>query len=149
MKVVQIVPSLSQSTGGLFVSISHLARYSIRHGAEVTICAPRDHSMPEEVAAWEPMEICTYPQIGPAKLSYMPSLVSGLERIGPDLVHAHGLWTFTTMAASIWSRKHSKPYVVSIHGMLEPWSLERSRIRKWLARRLYQDGVLERAGCLR
>jgi glycosyltransferase involved in cell wall biosynthesis len=149
MKVVQIVPSLSQSTGGLFVSISQLARYSMQHGAEVTICAPRDHTTPEEMAAWEPMEICTYPRFGPAKLAYFPALAGGLERIQPDLVHAHGLWTFTTIAASLWSRKASKPYVVSVHGMLEPWSLERSRIKKWFARHLYQDRVLERAGCLR
>jgi glycosyltransferase involved in cell wall biosynthesis len=33
--------------------------------------------------------------------------------------------------------------------MLEPWSLKRSRIRKWFARRLHQDAILERAGCLR
>ncbi len=149
MKVVQIVPSLSQSTGGLFVSISHLARYSIRYVATVTICAPRDDATPAEVAAWGPAEVCTYPQIGPRKLAYAPGLVKGLERIGPDLVHAHGLWTFTTVAASRWSRKQAKPYVISIHGMLEPWSLERSPIKKWFARRLYQDPVLERAGCLR
>ena len=149
MKVVQIVPSLSQTTGGLFVSISHLARFSMEHGAAVTICAPRDHTTRAEIAAWEPAEVCTYPQWGPGKLAFAPGLVGGLERIAPDLVHAHGLWTFTTIDAWRWSRKQTKPYVVSIHGMLEPWSLERSPIRKWIARRLYQDAILERAGCLR
>lgn len=149
MKVVQIVPSLSQSTGGLFVSISHLARYSMRYGAAVTICAPRDNLTDAELAAWEPMEVCTYPQRGPSKLAYAPALLKGLERIAPDLVHAHGLWTYSTVAARLWSRQHAKPYVVSVHGMLEPWSLQRSRFRKWFARRLYQDAILKRAGCLR
>lgn len=149
MKVVQIVPSLSQSTGGLFVSISHLARYSMKHGAAVTICAPREKVTAAEEAAWAPAEICTYPRRGPGRLAYAPALVKGLGRIEPDLVHAHGLWSYTTIAASRWGRKYAKPYVVSIHGMLEPWSLERSRIKKWFARRLYQDAILERAGCLR
>lgn len=149
MKVVQIVPSLSQSTGGLFVSISNLARSSMRHGASVTICAPCDDTTAAEMAAWEPAEICTYPRLGPRKLSFAPTLVKGLDRIAPDLVHAHGLWTFTTIAASRWSRKHGKPYLVSIHGMLEPWSLQRSPIKKSVVRRLYQNAVLERAGCLR
>src|SRR5882724_4662129 len=149
MKVVQVVPSLSQSTGGLFVSISHLARYSMKDGTAVTICGPREEITAAEEAAWGPAEICTYPQRGPKRLAYAPALVKGLGRIAPDLVHAHGLWTYTTVAAAFWGRKYAKPYVVSIHGMLEPWSLQRSRIRKWFARRLYQDAILERAGCLR
>ncbi|MFN2623432.1 MAG: glycosyltransferase, partial [Chthoniobacterales bacterium] len=57
--------------------------------------------------------------------------------------------TYTTIAASLWGRKYAKPYVVSVHGMLEPWSLQHSRVRKWFARRLYQDAILDRAGCLR
>src|SRR5437764_1855880 len=32
--------------------------------------------------------------------------------------------------------------------MLEPWSLQRSRTRKWIARRLYQDRGIKRAACL-
>jgi glycosyltransferase involved in cell wall biosynthesis len=149
MKVIQIVPSLSQSTGGLFVSISHLARYSMRHGAEIVICSPRDDATPAELAAWEPAEVCTYPRVGPAKFAFAPALVSGLERIAPDLVHSHGVWTFTSIAASRWSRRTSKPYVVSVHGMLEPWSLQQRSLKKSVARWLYQDRLLSGAGALR
>jgi len=149
MKVVQIVPSLSQSTGGLFVSISHLARYSMRHGAKIVICSPRGKETEAELAAWQPAEVCTYPRIGPAKFGFAPSLVAGLDRIAPDLVHSHGVWTFTSMAASRWSQRNDKPYVASVHGMLEPWSLQQSRFKKNLARWLYQDALLRKAGCLR
>jgi glycosyltransferase involved in cell wall biosynthesis len=149
MKVVQIVPSLSQSTGGLFVSISHLARYSMQHGAEIVICSPRGSETEAEIAAWAPAEVCRYPRFGPRKFGYAPGLVSGLERIAPDLVHSHGVWTFTSIAARKWSKRNGKSYVVSVHGMLEPWSLRQSSIKKSLARRLYQDGVLRQAGCLR
>ncbi|MEY2499099.1 MAG: hypothetical protein QOD12_2655 [Verrucomicrobiota bacterium] len=149
MKVVQIVPSLSQSTGGLFVSISHLARYSMRHGAEIIICSPRGNETEAEIAAWAPAEVCTYPRIGPKKFGFAAALVSGLERIAPDLVHSHGVWTFTSIAALRWSKRNGKSYVVSAHGMLEPWSLRRSPIKKSVARWLYQDRVLRKAGCLR
>lgn len=149
MKVVQVVPSLSQSTGGLFVSISHLARYSIHYGAEVVVCAPRGHATPEELAAWSPAEICTYPRFGPAKFGFAPGLVRGLGRIGPDLVHSHGVWSYTSIAAARWSGRTRKPYVVSIHGMLEPWALQHSSLKKRLARWLYQDCLLQNAGALR
>ena len=149
LKVVQIVPSLSQSTGGLFVSISHLARYSILHGADIFICAPQGNETEAEIAAWRPAKICTYPRVGPAKFGFSPALVSGLERIAPDLVHSHGVWTFTSIAASKWSRRSRNPFVASVHGMLEPWSLQQSPFKKKVARWLYQDAILRNAGCLR
>lgn len=149
MKVVQIVPSLSQSTGGLFVSISHLARYSMGYGAEIIICSPRGSETEAEIAAWHPAEVCTYPRLGPRKFGFAPTLVSGLERIAPDLVHSHGVWTFTSFAAARWSRRNGKPFVASVHGMLEPWSLQQSGFKKRIARRLYQDRLLRKAGCLR
>ena len=149
MKVVQVVPSLSQSTGGLFVSISHLARYSMRHGADVVICSPRDDATPAEIAAWAPAEVCTYPRFGPAKFGFAPTLVRGLERINPDLLHSHGVWTYTSVAASRWGQRTSKPYIVSVHGMLEPWALQQSQLKKRFARWLYQDSLLENAGALR
>lgn len=148
MKVVQIVPSLSRSTGGLFVSISHLARYSMRHGADIVICAPRGSETEAEVAAWHPAKVFAYPRIGPAKFGFAPALVSGLEKIAPDIVHANGVWTFTSVAAARWSRLTLKPYVISVHGMLEPWSLRQSSIKKRVARWLYQDALLRDAGAL-
>lgn len=149
MKVVQIVPSLSQSIGGLFVSNSHLARYSMRYGAEVIICAARGRETEAERAAWHPAEICVYPRIGPAKFGFAPGLGPGLDRIAPDIVHSHGLWTYTSVAASRWSKRNNKPYVASVHGMLEPWSLKQSAIKKHLARWIYQDALLQNAGALR
>ena len=98
MKVVQIVPSLSQSTGGLFVSISNLARYSMKDGTAVTICGPREEITAAEEAAWGPAEICTYPQRGPKRLAYTPALVEGLGRIAPDLVHPGALVVCTGRA---------------------------------------------------
>ena len=47
------------------------------------------------------------------------------------LVHIHGLWREHTVVASQLCRKFAVPYVISAHGMLEPWALNN---RSWKKR---------------
>lgn len=49
----------------------------------------------------------------------------------PYLVHFHGLWQFPHSWMSRWCREHGVPYVVSPHGMLEPWAWRRKWWKKW------------------
>jgi glycosyltransferase involved in cell wall biosynthesis len=149
MHVIQIAPSLSHSTGGLFVSISSLARASMQQGVTISVFAPATNESPEDIAAWAPMETKAFPVIGPKAFNYSPRLLSALQEAAPDIVHSHGTWAFPSVAAFLWSRRTERPYMMSIHGMLEPWALQQSRIKKIIARRVYQDRVINNAACLR
>lgn len=57
-----------------------------------------------------------------------------------DLVHIHGLWTVPTTLAAILARRGVRPYIVSAHGMLDRWSLQRSHVKK----RIYAAAVEKR-----
>jgi len=50
---------------------------------------------------------------------------------GPRLVHFHALWQLDHSWMSRWCRTHGVPYVVSPHGMLEPWAWRHKRWKKW------------------
>jgi glycosyltransferase involved in cell wall biosynthesis len=50
---------------------------------------------------------------------------------GPRLVHFHGLWQLEHSWMSRWCRSNGVPYVVSPHGMLEPWARRHKRWKKW------------------
>lgn len=66
-----------------------------------------------------------------------------------DVIHIHGLWEGHCALSGYWARRFSKAYVVSPHGMLEPWALR----NKWWKKRPYwllvERGNLRRAACLR
>ena len=49
----------------------------------------------------------------------------------PDVVHFHGLWQPAFLRASSLCRRRLVPYVVSPHGMLEPWAWRHKRWKKW------------------
>ncbi len=66
-----------------------------------------------------------------------------------DLIHIHGLWSQHALSAAGAAQRHFKPYVVSAHGMLEPWALHNKKWKKRVYGALVERRNLRRAACLR
>ncbi len=64
-------------------------------------------------------------------------------------VHIHGIWETHCMTTAGIARNCKRPYVISAHGMLDPWALSHKRIKKALYAALIETRVLQGAGCLR
>lgn len=47
-----------------------------------------------------------------------------------DVVHVHGLWELTTVQLCRRARDNGVPYVISVHGMLDDWSMRQRPLRK-------------------
>ena len=60
----------------------------------------------------------------------------------PELVHFHGLWEIRHWRASRWCQRHGIPYLVSPHGMLEPWALSHRGWKKSIYLRLIERSHL-------
>lgn len=75
-----------------------------------------------------------------AKFASVMGQVSGL--------HLHGLWEQSTQVGANFARNHGVPYVVSAHGMLEPWALKQKALKKKIYGALVERPLLERAACL-
>lgn len=65
-----------------------------------------------------------------------------------DGVHLHGLWEASTAVAAEAARSLGKPYVLSAHGMLEPWALASKRLKKLLYGRMIERSNVASATCL-
>ena len=71
--------------------------------------------------------------------------------LGPpraDVIHLNGLWSPMLAAAAAASRHFRIPYIVTPHGMLEPWSLSVRPLRKRLALLAFQKRVLQHASAI-
>jgi glycosyltransferase involved in cell wall biosynthesis len=71
-----------------------------------------------------------------------------LEASVPDLLHSHGLWQQPSVVVPRLSRRLQIPWLVSPHGMLDPWSLVQSRWKKRLAAILFEGRHLRGAACI-
>ena len=65
-----------------------------------------------------------------------------------DLLHVHGIWSFSTTAACRAARRARRPYVLVPHGMLSPYTFSRSPGVKKLYWHLVERRNVRRARCL-
>ncbi len=65
-----------------------------------------------------------------------------------EALHIHGLWEQGTAIACRAARKTGKPYVLSAHGMLEPWALAEKALKKRVYATLIERENVAVAACL-
>ena len=64
------------------------------------------------------------------------------------LFHGHGIWLLPVHFMSKIARKLDIPYVITPRGMLEPWSLSQSSLRKKIALKFFQYKDLANSACI-
>jgi glycosyltransferase involved in cell wall biosynthesis len=67
---------------------------------------------------------------------------------GAEGVHIHGLWEQSTAVAAATARQLGIPYIISAHGMLEPWALATKRLKKQVYAGLIERRNVAGAACL-
>ena len=84
-----------------------------------------------------------------ARLGYMPKLSQTLRQLPLyDLYHVQGLWQYLGHNVTAFARKHHKPYVITLRGMLYPQALAHSAMIKKISLALYQRKDLQQAACI-
>jgi glycosyltransferase involved in cell wall biosynthesis len=71
----------------------------------------------------------------------------GLAR-SADVMHVHGLYTFQAVVVATLSRAVQVPFVLQVHGVLEPYQRQRSRRTKRLYDLIVGDRILDAAAAI-
>jgi glycosyltransferase involved in cell wall biosynthesis len=149
IKTANLVGSISRNAGGLFESVRRLVQSLHEKGMEVSVISTQDEHTVEDIGLWSPVKAVAFKPIGPKQFGFSPGFRQALFGFSPDLVHTHGIWTFPSIATNQFRRKKGIPYVISAHGMLDPWALQNSRWKKAVAYLFYEGNHLREASCLR
>ncbi len=147
---LQVVSHLDPKYGGLSSAVPALAGRIAQTGRfEVPIaafCAPDEHFRPAE---YDARNLTFWPAGRSEWLNNRRLHQSfGEELRRADGVHIHGIWEQSTAIAAKSARLHDKPYVLSAHGMLEPWALAHKRVKKLIYAALIEHTNVARAACL-
>ena len=135
----------SRLGGGVFEAVLSQARLIAQLGGEPLFFALKDKHSSEDAARFGGVPVQTFAVKGPAQIGYAPELVPALHAAQLDCLHLHGIWMYPSLAASRWAAKSGKGYVISPHGMLDPWITARGRWKKALARTGYERTSWRRA----
>jgi len=144
-----VVASVSRKAGGLFESVRRLALSLRSCGVSVEVMSLEDRFTAEDITQWAPISPRVFRGPWPRTFGFSSGLTRALLSTDADILHSHGIWTYHTIACYLGAIRNRKPYMVSTHGMLDPWAVRNSYWKKLLAGWFYQDSILQRASCLR
>ena len=138
MKVLHVIPYTSSVYGGPVVSIVQMSSALISLGVEVDVVTTTANGISElEITTCGPV-VCNgvryfyFKRLWPKFWMFSWALRCWLYRhVGMyDLVHIHGLFAYTTLPACAAARKFDKPYIITTHGMLDPWCFSHKSWKK-------------------
>ncbi len=148
-RICHVVASINEHIGGPALSVTSLAKALSEQGINSHLFTLDYRQHGEQVTA-EGVKLHSYPAALIARYfrGFQPQASRAIGQLAStelDLIHNHGLWMFPNLYARQSAVKNNLPLLISPRGMLETWSLKRSRIKKWLAWNLYEHNNLNSA----
>lgn len=154
MKIIMTVPDIKLSSGGPPSSVVLLADSIALQGIDLSLFAMdygdeiyrAGHSNAFELRLIQSKKsrIGAFRAIGKLK----QEITAEFHRHRNVVLHDHSIWSLFNNEVVRTCITNRIPYLISAHGMLEPWSLEQRRQKKRLAWFLYQHKNLSRANIL-
>ncbi len=149
MKVGVLTNATSPRGGGVYEAVCRLTReLHSRCVSHVEVFGTDDGQGREYLDSWKPVHTHLFPVKGVQSFGYAPALGSALNAAGLDVLHLHGLWMYSSVAGRRWAKIEAKPYVITTHGMLDPWALHNSYWKKLIAAAFYEKAHLKGAACI-
>ena len=146
---MEVVSHIDPRYGGLSASVPALGRRLVEDAETATslaaFCAPNEQYTP---TGYTQGDLTFWPASRKPWLSskLRHSFTAQMQR--SNGVHIHGLWEQSTTIAAHTARSLRIPYIVSAHGMLEPWALAAKRFKKLVYSALIERRNVAEAACL-
>ena len=131
--IVHYLEGFNLAEGGVVRAVLDMVDRTAHH-APVTILTRDDTDVPDDWKRGDRENITVKRlQAPPGRLGMM-SNAGGAEIDadikGADVVHLHTAWNTANLGVATLARKHGVPYIISVHGMLDDWSMSQSRLKK-------------------
>ena len=152
MKILHVAPSLKPEWGGVAKVVKGLTESLAKKGIRISIFAPSENNKNIFISDIEGVDTRIFPEGFFSKCwpGYSKSLAEGLKKeiFDFDLMHIHGIWHYPNFAGYQAARFAGKPFMVTVHGKLEPWCLNHKAFKKKIYSGLIQRKILREASAL-
>jgi glycosyltransferase involved in cell wall biosynthesis len=155
LHAIHCVGSLAESAGGPSRTVTSLCTALARLDCDVDLVAGRDTRRDGTLVLPAAQQVRV--RMADGSRAFAPGLAWSFLRVVseatraspvPALVHDHGVWGPTNVAAWRAAAGARLPYVLSPRGMLEPWALRYKAGRKRLAWAAYQRRIVRASSAL-
>ena len=152
MRVLHVIPSVSERSGGPGVAILPMCRALIKCGVEVLLAATDDglSRVGTGVVDHEGVPAIFFSSQLGESFKYSRSLSVWLDAHVDqfDVGHIHAVFNHSSVAAARAFHKARVPYVIRPLGTLDPWSMKQKALRKRLFWSVAGEKMLNRAAAV-
>ena len=139
LRIGILTPWSSRFGGGVFEAVvNHALALRVHGNIEPIVFAGEDRCSAEDLPRFQDVRVYTRRSYGPSVFGFAHGLIGDLAAADVDLLHLHGIWMYSSHCGAAWAARTGKPYIISPHGMLDPWITGRGRFKKALARLVYE-----------
>lgn len=161
MRVLHVINGAALRVGGSAVFAAGLCRALAAKDIDVTLLATDQATVPDSATAprattsdlppdAEGLDFRLFATERAHRLCYCPALGEAIRAEVPraDIVHVHNFYLYPQITAERTALRAGRPYVVSPHGVLNPWLRNQNRARKLVIDTLAQRRLLDKATAL-
>lgn len=152
MRILHVTPSLSHEWGGPPMVIAGLTSALKLRGVDCSVFTSTGRRVGEQDISLDVKSVFQY-RTGPlarAWTGHGPGVERALRTAiaDTDIVHVHELWHYPHYAAANAARRSGTPYLVTLHGELDPWAIKHHKWRKKIYWMLVQKRLLNGAAAI-
>jgi glycosyltransferase involved in cell wall biosynthesis len=151
MKTIgQILGYLHLESGGPPVLAAAISRELKALNYEPVLIGPTPRGRKTSSLDHQPFEAIAATTDWPHRLLRSKALRQVLRQRIPslDCVHINGFWNWTVTCAADLARRHDRPFMMTAHGVLEPWRVRQKQLKKQLFMQLSGRRRLQAAACV-
>ncbi|QIZ72475.1 glycosyltransferase [Oxynema aestuarii] len=157
MKILMVVPAIAAIYGGPSQVVLQLARSLGRLGIEVdivTTSANGNSHLDVPLYRWIDrdfyrIQYFDFWNFGDYRyISFKLTQWLWYRVRAYDIVHTHALFCYPSLPAHWACQQHNVPYVMTPHGMLEPWAMAYKYWKKWLFFKGLEQPAIDRAAAV-
>jgi glycosyltransferase involved in cell wall biosynthesis len=150
MRVLHIIPSVAERSGGPATAIIPMCRALMQQGIDVMLVSTDAGLTEKNVTEYKGVPAKLFPSEFGASFKYSRPLASWLTANihDFDLAHVHAVFNHSSVAAARACRLAGVPYVIRPLGTLDPWSMSQKSLRKHLFWQLAGKGMLRGAAAV-
>jgi glycosyltransferase involved in cell wall biosynthesis len=147
MKISHVISSIDNASGGPSRSVTHSIQAMLEQDdtlqVDLNTCKSENPIINNFVSVNGNINFHEY-----NFLKFSKSLRQALHNSNTDIFHGNGLWQYPVHSMVKTALNRNIPYVISVHGMLEPWALQQGKLKKQIALKLFQYNDLAKASCI-
>lgn len=145
LKILHVISVVAPRYGGAGIAPQLMARYQAKMGQKVTICTTNAEypkgslSVTANTPYYRNRVLVIHFEVTFRPLLFSVPLFKWINAniSSFDIVHIHGLYRFPVTSAAWLARRSNIPYMISLHGSLDPFLYKKSQYNVFL-KRIYE-----------